>query len=53
MVVDQRVFIHTAENVTARDMVADLELCGIKVPAEFTVEGLGVDTACNVSCTRI
>lgn len=45
MVVDERVFVHATENVTARDVVADLELGGVEVPSFFSAERFGVDTA--------
>jgi hypothetical protein len=45
VVIDERVFVNTAENVTARDVVADLELGGVEIPSLFSAERFGVDTA--------
>jgi hypothetical protein len=44
VVIDERVFEHASENITARDVVADLELGRVEVPLDLAGKSLGVDT---------
>ena len=44
MVVHERVLVHATEDVTAGDVVADLERRRVEVPVDVSVEGLGVDS---------
>jgi hypothetical protein len=45
VVVDERVLVHGAKDVSSRDVVADPERGGVEVPLDLSAEGLGVDTA--------
>lgn len=47
VVVDQGVFVDGTKDVTACDVVADLEVGGVEVPLDFTVKRLRVDTTCS------
>lgn len=50
MVIDEGVLVGGTEDVTARDVVADLELGRVEVPGNASVKSLGVDTTwSNVS----
>lgn len=44
MIIDERVFEYASKDVTARDVVADLELGRVEVPLDLAGESLGVDT---------
>jgi hypothetical protein len=44
VVVDERVLVHGAKDVSSRDVVSDPELGGVEVPLDLSAEGLGVDT---------
>ncbi|KAI3492707.1 hypothetical protein L1887_42625 [Cichorium endivia] len=53
VVLEQRVLVDGAEDVTTADVVADLELAGSEVPRELTVERLRVDTSGNVDTAAL
>lgn len=47
VVVDERVFVNRTKDITTRNVVSDLELGGVEVPRDASVESLGVDTTYN------
>jgi hypothetical protein len=47
VIVDKRVFVDGTKDVTTDNVIADREGCRVKVPLEFSIQGLGVDTTCR------
>jgi hypothetical protein len=49
MIVNKRVFVDGAENISTRDVIADLEVSWLEIPLQGAVNGLGVNTTRNVN----
>jgi hypothetical protein len=47
VVVNERIFVDRTEDVSTGNVVSDLELGGVEVPRDASVESLGVDTTCR------
>lgn len=47
MVIHQRVFVDATEDITASNVVSDIEVSRVKVPFNLSAEGFGVDTTCT------
>ena len=52
MVGKKGILVDATVNVPAGDMVADFERCGIEIPGDVGVQGVGVDSAYRPSMIR-
>lgn len=49
VVVDERVFVDTTEDITTGNVVSDSELSRLEVPGDVSVKGFSVDTTWTIS----